>query len=364
MKPYSIEIFDTQMNYVANTVSENVKYKSDYLDPEKYKVALVGVSGIPTNSFIHITRDNEDYIGIVSQTDDKADGTVQVTVSEFPSLFDIDVLIDVNDMNYTFEEYIQKWITSLFINGDSAMALPLTVNVSSETPDWVIDYDIKNEPRDDEPAPTMLVAEMNLFDDIILPAFTQYQIRLDYSIDLNTQHITIDIGKNEADAIVIESDLPNIVEKSVVIKKANRQTNKVIVYNSEDYTESITYYLHPDDTFDTEDEDRIVPVEYKILEAKADEEEGEIVKTFEESAHEKAEATFTKNKYTNLIKLEMLNNDGLVNPTELRVGQVVSVISEGIAYNSILTGRDISDTTTLIFGTLRLELTKIMKGRA
>lgn len=365
MRPYNIEIFDRSMNFVANTITETVKYKSDYLDSEKYKISLVGVSGIPTNSFIHITRDDEDYVGIVSQTDDKADGTVSVTVSEIPSLFDVDILVDVNDMsNYTLEEYIEKWIKELFIEGDTSMALPFEIVVSSTTSDWVIDYDVKNEPREDETEPTVLVAEMNLYDDIILPAFTQYQIRLDYSVNLNTRRITIDIGKNESDEIVIESDLPNIISKSVVIKKANRQTNKVIVYNSEDYTESITYYLHSDDSFDTEDTDRIIPVEYKLLDAKEERDEDVVTKTFEEAAHEKAESTFSKNKYTNLIELEILNDDDLINPTHLKIGQVVSVISEGIAYNSILTGREVNNTTTLIFGTLRLELTKIMKGRA
>lgn len=368
MRPYSIEIFDREMNYLANTVCENIKYKSDYLDPERYKVELAGVSGVLTNSFIHIFKDSEDYIGIVSQINEQADGTTSVTVEELASLFDLDILINVNDFDYSFEDYIKKWITDLFISGDTSMRLPLTVTTSSQTEDWFINYEVKNEPREDEPEPTVKVAELNLLDDIIIPAFTQYQIRLEYAVDLNTKQITIDIGKNTADPIVIESDLENVISKNVIIKKASRQTNKVIVYNSEDYTESITYYLHPDDSFDTEDEDRIIPVSYKILEAKEEREDVEgvetVTKTFEEASLEKAEATFTKNKYTNLIELEVFNDDDLIRPTELKVGQVVSVISDGVAYSSILTGRSISETTELIFGTIRLELTKIMKGRS
>lgn len=365
MRPYNVEVFDRDMNFLSNTVTDDVKYKEDYLDPEKYKISLSGVSNVPTNSFIHIFRDNEDYIGLVTQTEDKTDGALNVTVNELASVFDVDVIADVNDMaNYSLEEYIKKWITELFIDGDTSMAMPLSISTSSTTTDWVIDFSVKNEPREDEPEPTMLITELNLLDDVILPAFTQYQIRLDYSINLNTKQISIDIGKNTAAQIVIEADLPNIIDKNVVVKKASRQTNKIIVYNSEDYTESITYYLHPDDSFDTEDDDRIVPVSYKLLTAKAEEDEGEITKTFEEAAHEKAEASFAKNKYTNLIEIEVLNDDELVNSKQLKVGQVVSVISDGVAYTSILTGRSINNTTTLIFGTLRLELTKIMKGRA
>ncbi len=85
---------------------------------------------------------------------------------------------------------------------------------------------------------------------------------------------------------------------------------------------------------------------------------------FIEKAHDKAYQTFSKNKYDNLIELEMAIDDDLINPMALKTGQVVNIISEGVSYTSILSGREIEDTTTLIFGTIRLELTKTLKGRA
>lgn len=88
-----------------------------------------------------------------------------------------------------------------------------------------------------------------------------------------------------------------------------------------------------------------------------------VVKTFEEVALEKATETFGKNKYTNLIEVEVLNDDLLIVPRQLKIGQVVSVISDGTVYSSILSGRKTDSTTTLIFGTVRLELTKLLKGR-
>ena len=45
-------------------------------------------------------------------------------------------------------------------------------------------------------------------------------------------------------------------------------------------------------------------------------------------------------------------------PELIEIGQVVAVISEGKAYNSMLTGRQVEDTTLLIFGSIRLDLTK------
>ena len=78
-------------------------------------------------------------------------------------------------------------------------------------------------------------------------------------------------------------------------------------------------------------------------------------------ADSEAAEVFGSIEYNNLIELEMLNDDSLVNPYNLEVGQVVNVISDGASYNSILTGRKIGQTTTLIFGTVRLDLTKRLK---
>lgn len=85
---------------------------------------------------------------------------------------------------------------------------------------------------------------------------------------------------------------------------------------------------------------------------------------FLEKAHDKAYQTFSKNKYDNLIELEVAEDDDMIKPMQLKVGQIVNIISEGVSYTSILSGREIDTTVTLIFGTIRLELTKTLKGRA
>ncbi len=375
MRLYNVEIFDRNMNYVCNSIAEDIRYKSDYIDPERFdvEVASKDITGIGINYYIHLKSTNEDYIGIITHYEEKSDGVLRIRVAEIPSLFDLEIMIDVKDFNYTFEQYIKKWIDALYVNGDASMRIPFDVRVSSQTASWTIEYEIRNEPKEDEEEPPVQVAFINLFDDVILPAFTSHQIRLEYSVDINNKKIVIDIGKNTAPSITIETDLPNIIDKSVTIKKANNETNKIIVYNQEDYRQVITYYLHPDGTFNKTNSNRVTPVSYKLLEAKKETErekpEGSneyieiVTKTFEEVAHEKATETFGKNKYTNLIELEVFNDDDSLVPTALKVGQVVSVISDGNIYNSILTGRQINKTTRLIFGTVRLELTKLLKGR-
>lgn len=79
--------------------------------------------------------------------------------------------------------------------------------------------------------------------------------------------------------------------------------------------------------------------------------------------HQLAIKAFTKSKYQNLIEFSLLPDDPILEPTELREGQVVEVIHEGASYNSILTGWKIArGLIRLTFGTIRLELTKIIKG--
>lgn len=80
--------------------------------------------------------------------------------------------------------------------------------------------------------------------------------------------------------------------------------------------------------------------------------------------HQLATKAFIKSKYQNLIEVSTLVEDNLIKPLEMEIGQIVNVIHDGKAYNSILTGRQMrGGKIKLIFGTIRLELTKILRGR-
>jgi hypothetical protein len=55
----------------------------------------------------------------------------------------------------------------------------------------------------------------------------------------------------------------------------------------------------------------------------------------------------------------------MIDPQRMNIGQIVNITHDGVSYNSILTGKEVSGgLVKLIFGTIRLELTKIlnMKG--
>jgi hypothetical protein len=79
---------------------------------------------------------------------------------------------------------------------------------------------------------------------------------------------------------------------------------------------------------------------------------------------DRAKALFAKNKYSNLIELTMLANDSMIKPLEREMGTAATIIHDGVAYSSILSGREIRNgLATLTFGTIRLELTSYLKGR-
>lgn len=79
-----------------------------------------------------------------------------------------------------------------------------------------------------------------------------------------------------------------------------------------------------------------------------------------------ANKIFKTSKYSNNIEIIVSPDDTMIKPLDMEIGQVVNIIHNGVAYNSILSGREIQNNglVKLIFGTIRLELTKIlnMKG--
>lgn len=463
MKQFNVELFDRNFNFLFNTCADKIKYKEDYLDPEKAKIVVTSDTRISANSIIRLYRDGEEYAGIISDVKAKDDGTTEVTFLSVEALFDSEIIIDVAEITGTMEEYMKARMDELYVtNSDICQRMPIEIEAVSQTSNWTFDYEIENEPKENEEPPVREVAFINILDDLIIPAFTQYGIILEWSFDFNNKKILVQITKNEADPITIETALPNIIDETVTIRKVKKRINKVNVWNTQDYERSTVYYLHSDDTFDHTNEDRVIPVNYKNLtvsannnakcidgktkelkddyskiksynridpeertqedidaalekladinsflsfgwsfnssdsliydadnivvgdetwgdegdefeitiEAWAETSEAEAygettaAALFEDKAYTKALQTFSKNKYDNLIELEVAADDEMIKPTALKIGQVVNVISEGNSYTSILSGREIEDTIVLIFGTIRLELTKSLKGRA
>ena len=155
----------------------------------------------------------------------------------------------------------------------------------------------------------------------------------------------------------IEADLPNVFAKTFLINESSKNTNKLDVYDTADYTTVRTYYKHTDGTYDTTNNNRLYPVVREIGTATADEDN-----TFIVNADAVAASVFGEVTYNNLIEIKCLCDDALIRPMDLDIGSVVTVIHEGKAYTSIMTGYELEDNViNLIFGSIRADLTKLIR---
>ena len=348
MRPYNVEIFTQDFEMVGNTNVNEVTYKEDYLSSDGNTVTVLALPGVKKQDYIRISRGSEEYAGIVTEIGygtDKSKKLQTISYKPLMELLNTDVL-----GQGSMEQFICDRIREMFITNEDEMQniRGLSVTAATATKDWSLHI----TPSDKGGHHNIV----NLIDSVIIPAMEKYSILVKTKLDIQNREVQITVGRAAAGIITIESDLPNIIKKSVTIKQVSADVNKLIIYDAENYANTRIYYLHPDLGYDTKDRDRIVPV---VCEMQAvSHEEGS---SFESAAISAAHNKFANLSYSNLIELTMMNGDALVKPEEMEFGQVADIISDGRSYRSILTGRERGKNTKLVFGTVRLDLTKILR---
>jgi len=355
MKPYNVEIFTPSFEMVGHTNINELSYKEDYLSSDENSITVFAIPGVAKQDYIRISRGKEEYAGVVTEIaygTDKSKNMQTISYKPLMELFHADMLFDVNAQGVgSFEQFIADSITSLYVENEDAEQniMGLSVTTQTETLDWYLHITPSEKGGH--------YNIVNLMDSVIVPALQKYNILLTTKLDIQNKKLLISIGKVGGGAVTIESDLPNILKKNVVFKQVSADVNKLIIYDSaDDYATKKVYYLHSDLGYDTKNEDRITPVVCNMKAVSSSEES-----SFDSLAQNEASNTFSRAAFSNLIELTMRNGDELVKPDEMPFGQIVDVISDGNSYQSILTGREIGKNTKLIFGTVRLELTKILR---
>mgnify|MGYP006874666312 CR=1 FL=1 len=355
MKPYNVEIFTPDFTLVGHTNINELSYREDYLSSDENFITVFAIPGVKKQDYIRISRGKEEYSGIITEIaygTDKSKNMQTISYKPLIELLNTDMLFDVNAQGTgTFEQFIADTITDLYITNEDTLQniKGLSVVIQTETTDW----DLHITPSEKGGHYNIV----NLMDSVIVPALQKYHILLTTKMDIQNKQLLIIIGKVRNNVVTIESDLPNILKKNVVFKQVSADVNKLIIYDAaDDYATRKLYYLHTDLGYDTKDEDRILPVVCDMRVVSSSEE-----LSFESLAQNEAANTLSKAAFSNLIELTMRNEDELIRPEEMSFGQIVNVISDGNSYQSILTGREIGKNTKLIFGTVRLELTKILR---
>lgn len=318
---------------------------NDLLSPNASDIRIRKTDRVPEAGFIHLSGDFI-FDGLIDSVSQEEDETV-ISVKPLLCLFDTKVILnaawqkkDTNMLESAIEAIIKShWIE----NTDTLENLPVKVVVASETSNWTLDV---------EAGSNGTYKIINFLTEMIEPAFERYGIVTNGQIDFTEKKVVFTIGKIE-DSIIIDADLPMITIVEFVRDKFDGDMNKLRIMNNSNYSQSATYYLHPDGTYNTTDENRLTPVKTDYVEVSI-----QGGSTFAASAADQAESVFGKYKYKNYVEFETQLNDGLVRPYEIKIGTKASIYHDGSKVETMLTGIKFGEQATLMFGTVRFDYTK------
>ncbi|MEZ3426321.1 MAG: hypothetical protein K1W13_02805 [Lachnospiraceae bacterium] len=345
MIPFNIEILDRNFTYRSSYQAREMEYHEDYLSLDSSRIVVPKIVAME-GDYIRITG-AANRVGIVTACEDK--GTkYEVQFKPMLILADVEVHYDREALKtISLEEWIANILNSTFrdnadvlqnITGFSAIPLTATKNAVME-----------------------LESNIGNLYSIITEALIKYNVVMDFEIDISKKALTVGIQARNKEIPVIEADFPNVLNRLFIIRQADEAVNKLSVYNEKDETEHMDFYMLDNGNIVTESTaaGRISPVAFAAV--YITHEAGD--KTFAEAAYEKAFSYMHTADYNNLIELTVLNDDVLVCPESLKIGQKVKIIRNNVMYETVLTGKVVGKTTKLIFGAVRLELTKKLKRR-
>ena len=304
MRPYSVEIYDRNFTVVAHTNINEISYSEDYLSPDWNKITIDANNDVAVNQYIRIKRGSEDYFGIVGEIEQGSQDKKLSSITIYPisQLFDAEVVFDTNlqGSGIALETMLKNLIDAYFVNNADTLQniSGLRVVTTSTTYGW--GFNIKSDVEN------MHTAVINLYSVLIVRSLKKYGVRIKLIPNPQTRLLTLEIGK-ESGTKVVEADLPNIINKSIVVGTTGTSVNKLMIYNTQNYSQSVIYYLHTDLSYDTNNTDRITPVIYDI-----DTTEPTDTRTFAQQAQEVASERFSGAEYSNLIELTMTNDDVMV----------------------------------------------------
>lgn len=334
LKPYRIEVFDRDLNFVDYAVTSSLPLEYDYLTLETVSVQVKSIFAERGN-FVHVTDFDGNTVldGIVKLL--RADKhTVTVDIDPLLSLFNTQVL--VAPQTQYIEDWLEGMITDKYIsNPDTVQNINMTITCSSSTEATIA--------VDDEVS--------NLWE-ICTAAFQQYGITVTAFIDFINKGIDVTIGVIPS-VRVIEADLDNVLESNFVFEDTDGYN--LMTFWLEDLSAKYSAYLDTSGTVqlvsgDPPATDRVLPV-YETI---------ELVDSFDtDKMLEEANKELLPSNYNNLIELTFDEDDGLVKPLTFIIGETVQVIRHGTVYTTLLSGYAREDgTVRLVCGVIRMELTK------
>ena len=358
MTACNIDFFDQQsLVCIWHDTADMPDIDDDYISATTSKVVIGKTTAVTNGAWVRFSGDFE-WIGLVTEVDnDNSDDTV-VSFKPFIARFDEDLIFDTRKQggSDSLETVIGQWLTARFVNVDKYQKLPLTFVSTSSTTSWGFNLKASKEGS--------YFLATGAYKTLIIKALTKYGISIIPTFNFAAKTIALTVG-TRPNKIGIDADLDNITIKTFDIHKSSQVTNKLVVWCYEDLSEPVIYFLHPDETYDTSNSNRITPV---VQDEELTEYSGTDADTLatadkiKKAAASAASSKFSGTEWSSLIELECAVDDTLIRPVDMPFGQQVVIYHDGASYPSILTGKAYkSGVCTLSFGTVRYDLIKRIK---
>jgi hypothetical protein len=361
MTQYNVDFFDRKMNYVFHDTIDTPDIDMDYLSPDSSEIVISQTNDIPSNGILYI-NDLNGFVGIIESVKQGL-GETTISFKPFASIFDQAVRFYTKSQGpkgtTDLETTIGGLINSYFgkDTGDEEQSLPITPISTSSTTGWTLD--IQPDKEDGS------YCICNLYSAILCQALTKYRVAVSISVNPNTKTIAASIGASPAKQI-IDANMNGVNVANFTVDQLESSINKLEIWNASGYTSKVNYYLFTDGSYGTSQtvsgKERVLPVKMEVLSVTATSTEWKNGTKHKEQADNR----FGDLKWKNYIELEVIgsnstvlnwkDNNGLSHPME--IGQEAQIFYNGQFYDSILTGIRYTDVTILMFGRIRVDLSK------
>ena len=361
MQQYNVDIFDRTLTYVCNQQTAVVSIDDDYISPQTNTITILNVEKeFSAGYFIRLQNDKTEFFGVIT---DVSPGEYETTIqfASFISIFSETILFYLgyqgteSGHTVTLEDRIRAYIAAYYINhADTYVRLPIRIYVDpniTQTSRWYVGIISNKEGFN--------YASVDIFSDLIVPALKKYGVSIVVTPDFNAKIVDLKITRS-LKTLKIDGNLDTVTVRTLKFNDKPLGTNRLTLVNGNNANQQITYYVHPDRTFDTVNTNRITPVSFETrIVSPSDTSQ----LAFQIAALDEAYNVFSGSSWDNFIELETDPDDENVRPRELEIGQKVELHYKDDIYTSILTGKVIEDNhIILLFGSERIEYTKRTKG--
>jgi len=354
MTRYRAEIYDPSFNFISFGAVASKDIRIDYLVEDTSSVELSAIVVAHVNDYIAIREEGQIYFyGIISNvTYDK--NKTKISFVHFMKSLNVDVMEDVSIFETkSAEEWLHDRLLDLYDGSDTEQ------NIYGFSCSYLSTTMIEYLAQATEPGQ---LESINLFN-FVQMLLQKYEIMLTWVVDFAAKTVALTIDKiDTSDVWTMKLGLADTPDYDIDIHSIEGTYNKIKYYDTEDSTNTVTYYLHSDGTIDSDGStDRLTPVTYTEKTATQDTTEGE-EKTFEEVALLDAQTSMLNTDFNHEI-IVTFNTESKLMPVG-GLGQLYNLVTpEGVSYSTILTGFEQVNVkyVRMVFGYVRTNLTTILK---